>query len=380
MIAALIAFVTTAALTPIVIFGGRRLKVLDAPGGRKHHAVFVPRAGGIAVVAGLVAASSAAFMMGIPEVESGALNTMLPLIVATAVMFAVGLLDDIRGCSVRVKIVVQAVAGILVVVFGSTIDLLSEPIGLVHVGTAAGSVLAILWLMGIANAINFIDGLDGLAVGAGAMIAASLAICAGLNGDRLSVVLALAMCGSCAGFLPYNWRPARIFLGDSGSLTIGFVLGWLSLINALQADTTAARAVPPLLLAVPTIDALLVIQHRFTEKAGVGIQARVCRAMQADRHHLHHRLLAVAEDHIVVLVIHALVAINCAMALIALVAGSLLLVAITLLIGIVVLASLRGSAHRKLGSPGRLAGNGARFPNAITRLRPRPGEAGEVKQ
>ena len=358
MISALVALVTTAVLTPVVIAGGRRLNVLDSPGGHKRHAVAVPGAGGIAVLAGLAVASCVAFIAGTREAG----YATLPLIVAVAVIFAIGLLDDIRGCSVGFKIAAQAVAGLLVVVFGPKIDIVGEPTGLAHIGTAVGSLVALLWLMGITNAFNFFDGLDGLAIGGGAMISATLAVISALNGDHLAIIIALATCGSCVGFLPYNWQPARIFLGDSGSLTIGFVLGWLTLVNSLQADTAVALIVPPLLLAVPAIDALLVICHRFTEGTAVGLLTRAYRTTQADRQHLHHRLLALVSGRTAVLVIYAIVATNCVLALLALSTGSLLLVATTLLFGIVVVASSRAIAYSKLRNSHPLATPNTRSP------------------
>ena len=289
---------------------------------------------------------------------------------ATLVIFGVGLVDDIRGCTVRVKLAAQVVAGLLVVA-GGNIDLASKLVGPVDFGVAVSSVIAIVWLVGMANAMNFVDGLDGLALGIGGVIAGSLAVVAGANGDHSLLVPALVLCGSCFGLLPFNWRPAKVFLGDSGSMTIGFLLGCLSLANSLEADTAVALLSPPLLLAIPATDALLVILYRFTRGSKVGLSGRLRRTTQADRHHLHYRLCAVAEYRSVVLGIQGLVAASCAAALLALVAGSPTLACTSLLAQVAFVAYLRRSRHRKLRRGLVLAIARSRYPQLKN---PTPGE------
>ena len=115
----------------------------------------------------------------------------------------------------------------------------------------AGFAVAVVWLAGITNAINFLDGLDGLAAGVAAVIAGSLAVFAWLQDDFGAVAVAVALLGACAGFLPWNVRPARVFLGDCGALTIGFVLAWLSLTASVKSTTAIAVLVPFLLCGVP---------------------------------------------------------------------------------------------------------------------------------
>ena len=357
---ALCALLVTAALAPLVTSIGRRWKALDPPGGRKRHDLAVPRTGGLAVLGGLLAGVSVALVPGVGGLSVAGLEVALPFMAAILLIFGVGLLDDIRGCSVRVKLTAQVIAGLLVV-GGGNVDLVSKLFGPVDLGVAVSSVITILWLAGMANAMNFVDGLDGLAAGIGGVIAGSLAVVAGANGHHTLLLIALVLCGSCFGLLPFNWRPAKVFLGDSGSMTIGFALGCLSLVNSLEANTTVALLSPPLLLVVPATDALLVILYRFTRRSRAGLSVRLRRTTQADRHHLHHRLLAVAEYRSVVVGMHGLVVAGCAAALLALMAESLMLAFTSLLAQIAIVAYLRRSRHRKLGRALVLAGARSRY-------------------
>ena len=335
--AAAVAFAAAAALTPLAIAGGRRWKLEDAPGGRKRHGRVVPHTGGMAVAGGLVAGFCAAAALGVYEPSGAA----LPFVAATAIVFSVGVFDDARGCPVGVKLSAQGAAALLIVAAGNAIEVVSTPFGPLELGAAAGWAVAFLWLVGITNAVNFIDGLDGLAGGGASIIAGSLAVFAVIAGDPVSLANALILGAACAGFLPWNWRPARIFLGDGGSQTIGFVLAWLSLSASLKASTAVAVLVPLMVLAVPAVDALLVVLARLRESPTVGLASRLRRTVQADRLHLHHLLLDVAAPRRVVLALHGLIAAGCLLALIAVFRNSPLLAVVTLLVEVAVVAFLR---------------------------------------
>ena len=329
---------------PLAALTARRW-LLDEQDHRKRHGAAVPCTGGIAVTLGFAAACVAAYGLG--AFAGG--DRGPAFILATAIVFAVGLIEDLRGLPVAGRLLAQFAAAVLIVAPGHAISVLGTPFGPVELGTVAGFAVAVVWLVGITNAFNLLDGLDGLAAGVAAVIAGSLAVFAWLQGDPGSIAVGVALLGACAGFLPWNVRPARIFLGDCGALTIGFVLGWLSLTASLKSTTAIAVLVPFLLLGVPAIDTLLVMFERFREARGRGLWGRVRRVGQADRRHLHHLLLGGAGSGEVVLAIIALVLAFCLLALSAAVRASPYLVAATLLLEVAVVALLR--RRRRVAAP-----------------------------
>lgn len=339
--AAIVAFGACAAMVPIAIGVGRRWKFVDEPGGRRQHEHVVPRTGGIAVAGGLVAGFGAAFALGVygPAAPPPGAS---PFIAATLIVFAVGLIDDARGCPVSVKLLGQTAAAVVVASAGHSIDVVSTPFGRVELVPAVGLAATILWLVGITNAMNLMDGLDGLGSGVTAIIASSLAVIALAGADIVSSAGTLVLCGVCVGFLCWNWRPARIFLGDSGSLTLGFVLACMSLTASLKAGTAVAVFVPLLVLGVPAIDTLFVIGARFRESPSAAYLSRLRRTVRADRRHVHHQLLTMTDHRTTVLTLYGVVAACCLLALFAIYVNSPLLATITLLVEIGVVALLRG--------------------------------------
>ena len=184
-------------------------------------------------------------------------------------------------------------------------------VGEVHLGWL-GPVITILWIVGVTNAINLLDGLDGLAAGVIAIIAASMAVIAGLRGDFFSVVLLAGIVGACLGFLRHNWAPATIFMGDAGSLTLGFVLATMTVHTAVKSSAAVAILVPILALGVPVIDTLLVMVVRFLERPRGGFTGRFTSMFVADRNHLHHLLLNLRPHRqVVVRWIYAIVLFSC---------------------------------------------------------------------
>jgi UDP-GlcNAc:undecaprenyl-phosphate GlcNAc-1-phosphate transferase len=178
----------------------------------------------------------------------------------------------------------------------------------------------------VTNAINLIDGLDGLASGVVAIISTSLLCYATLQGGSGTVILMAVTAGACLGFLRHNWEPARIFMGDSGSLTLGFLLGAMSLHSSIKAPAAVAILVPILALGVPVMDTLLVMAVRFLDRSRGPLAARFLRMFHADRKHLHHLLSHFGTRRArIVGVIYAVVLCFCAMALVVAITGANLL-------------------------------------------------------
>jgi UDP-GlcNAc:undecaprenyl-phosphate GlcNAc-1-phosphate transferase len=231
-------------------------------------------------------------------------------------VFLVGLVDDISGVSVLDKFLVELLAAFLVVRIGWSFDVLGLPGGQTLALGAFGQATSVLWIVGVTNAINLLDGLDGLAGGVVAIIAGSFLMYALLQGDALTIVAMAAVMGGCLGFLRYNWAPARIYLGDSGSLTLGFVLATTSVQSSLKAPAAVAILVPILALGLPVIDTLLVMAVRFVRRPKGPISSRFIGMFEADRNHLHHVLLRLAKSRrSAVAWIYGAVLVFCALAL-----------------------------------------------------------------
>jgi UDP-GlcNAc:undecaprenyl-phosphate GlcNAc-1-phosphate transferase len=292
VIAGLVAAVVTSALVPLVIRVAQALQALDHPGGRREQDEAVPRLGGLAIVIGL---GTALVFMAILMRTIGqfglARNELLAMALATFMIFLVGLVDDIAGVSVLDKFVVQVLAAFLVVKLGWSFDVLGLPGGQNLSLGVFGQAVSVVWIVGVTNAINLIDGLDGLAGGVVAIIAGSFLVYAVLQGNELTAVALAAVVGACVGFLRYNWVPARIYLGDSGSLTLGFILAITSVHSSLKAPAAVAILVPILVLGVPVMDTLLVMLVRFLDRPKGPFGTRFLAMFHADRNHVHHLLL-----------------------------------------------------------------------------------------
>jgi UDP-GlcNAc:undecaprenyl-phosphate GlcNAc-1-phosphate transferase len=336
--AAIVAAFVTHLLVPAVTRLAVALRAMDHPGVRKLQASAVPRLGGIAIVGGLsIAAGSAALGHWTTWGTRIASKELLALVAGTLLVFAVGVLDDLRSVGSGFKFLVELAAAALLVGAGWSFGVLRLPfVGGIDLGLWGGAV-SLLWIVGVTNAINLIDGLDGLAGGVVAIISVSMLGYAALQGSPGSVVLMAATAGACLGFLRHNWEPARIFMGDSGALTLGFLLAAMSVHSALKAPAAVAILVPILALGVPVMDTLLVMAVRFLDRPQAQLLRRFLRMFRADRKHLHHLLDQVGgrRSHVVAL-IYAVVVVFCVMALVVAVTGQtnlgLLLVVIEFLV------------------------------------------------
>ena len=276
-----ISFVLSLALTPLCRDLALHYRLLDYPdSGRKDHQRAVPRIGGVPILV----ACAISFMLltiwpdrGVSELRGG-LPFVASLMPATCIVFLVGLVDDLRGLRARAKLAGQAIAAAVACLSGVVIT----HAGNYAVPDWASYAITIIWLVGCSNAFNLIDGLDGLASGLGLIATAAIALVAVLAGNIDLQLAAIPLGGAMLGFLAYNRHPASVFLGDCGSLTIGFLLGCLAIFWA-DIETSALQASAPLIaFAIPLLDTVLAIGRRF---------ARGFPIFSPDRRHIHHRLL-----------------------------------------------------------------------------------------
>ena len=297
MLTYLVLFTVSAALSFGLAWPVRRmaiaLGVVDHPEKRKMHPIAIPLMGGLAIYLsfGIVSLIYLGVMGAVPEAG----QAYAGLMAGTAMILAIGLYDDVRGAKPIIKFAGQIVAALMVVAMGGGVTLFTNPLGgSMQVGWL-GVPLAVFWIVGVTNAINLIDGLDGLAVGISAIAALGMfAVAAGNSAFVASISIILA--GSALGFLRHNFYPARIFLGDTGSLFIGFTLAVTSMYGSYKATTATVLFLPIIVLGVPIFDTLFAIVRRARRRVS---------PFKADREHIHHRLVRVGLHHrSVVLVIY----------------------------------------------------------------------------
>ena len=277
---------TTALITPFFRDVALRNGLLDLPNDRKIHADAIPRLGGIAVFGSFLVAAWLGYIffdMG-PVLPPGKFSGLLS---CTVIVFILGITDDIRGLSAPPKLIVQLLAAFMLNFSGfmkdaSKLPLLSVVPALEGIGSFIGLGLTVLWLVGITNAMNLIDGLDGLSSGVGIFSSLTFFIVSLSSGNLFVSMISIAIFGSTLGFLWHNWHPAKIFMGDCGAMFLGFVLAAISIEVSYKSIDSATLFVPVLALGLPIIDTFYAIVRRFR-----------CRAplFSADREHIHHKLL-----------------------------------------------------------------------------------------
>jgi UDP-N-acetylmuramyl pentapeptide phosphotransferase/UDP-N-acetylglucosamine-1-phosphate transferase len=284
--------VTTYLLTPIVRAVAARFGIVDLPGERRPHKRPTARGGGLAVVLGVHAACLMALAFPWPEV-AGALNLAWwrHFLMASAVLLVIGLIDDIRGLGPWVKLGGQVIAGVLIAVTGTRFGSLFG----IELPNWLDMMLVVIFLVATINAFNLIDGLDGLASGLAIISAIGLGGIFVMEHLPGNVLVLLGLVGACLGFLRYNLHPATIFLGDTGSMFLGFILGVVSLQTFTKDTLILSFTIPMLVLGVPIYDTLLAVWRRsvrlwLTKDQAVDGEKRN-GIMQADVQHLHHKLL-----------------------------------------------------------------------------------------
>jgi UDP-GlcNAc:undecaprenyl-phosphate GlcNAc-1-phosphate transferase len=277
------ALMASLVLTPLVAALARRRGWLDLPDGtRKLHTLPVPRCGGVAVFVAFGGAWVLAATLAPAAAPDGALESALPLLLAATLVMLVGFVDDVRGLSPLAKVMGETAAALLLWFAGYRVETIGLPWGgVVDLGALALPV-TLVWIVGMSNAFNLIDGLDGLAAGVALVATGTLVAVAAANGRATTLVLTAALAGALLGFLRYNFNPAKVFLGDSGSLTVGFLLAAFAIGGNLKSRTMIAVAVPLVALALPIFDASLAVLRRLIRGGHV---------TRGDRDHIHHRML-----------------------------------------------------------------------------------------
>jgi UDP-GlcNAc:undecaprenyl-phosphate GlcNAc-1-phosphate transferase len=253
---------------------------------RRVHRTAVPRLGGVAIFLALIISLSSLFLLHnlLTQNVRGELKPILSLICCGFLVLLLGAYDDLRGVKPWTKLIALLCITTLFFALGGRIDGLSIPfVGQVGLHPLAGFALTLLWVVGITNAFNLIDGVDGLAAGSALFSSLVLLTNSLIQGNARGIVVALALSGALAGFLRYNFNPASIFLGDSGSLFVGFVLAALSVQGSQKASTAVAVAIPILAFGLPVVDTSVTVARRLLSGKSI---------FKGDREHIHHMLLA----------------------------------------------------------------------------------------
>jgi len=268
-------------VTPGVILFAQKTGALDAPDARKVHKKPIPRIGGLGIYLAFAVAMSA--VLAFVPVSAEVSQEIVGLMVGGTLIVGLGLVDDYTNLPAKVKLLGQILAAcVLVFAFDVRIDFISDPFGDYLYLEYLAAPATIFWIVGLTNTVNLIDGLDGLAAGVSTIAAFTIFLVALQQGFGLVAVLTAALAGAAFGFLYYNFNPARIFMGDTGSMFLGFMLAGISVIGAVKSAATIALIVPILALGLPIMDTTFAIVRRY--RGGVPI-------FKPDKGHLHHRLL-----------------------------------------------------------------------------------------
>ena len=275
-VALLISFIAT----PVVKALAQKMGAVDVPkDGRRMHDHPIPRMGGLAIFFGFLLST----LLFVPMSQS-----LRGMLLGGVIIVILGMLDDIYALPAMPKLLVQIVAALVAVLHGNVIQVLSNPnifssnpywtLGIWAIP------VTVIWIVAITNAVNLIDGLDGLEVGVATISSLTMLVIAMLVSDGLVALMMAALAGGCIGFMPYNLNPAKIFMGDTGSTFLGFILATASIQGLFKFYTIVSFAVPFLMLGLPLFDTCFAILRRV---------ARGQNPMSPDRSHVHHRLIDV---------------------------------------------------------------------------------------
>ncbi|MCQ2559899.1 MAG: undecaprenyl/decaprenyl-phosphate alpha-N-acetylglucosaminyl 1-phosphate transferase [Clostridia bacterium] len=285
----LVSFLISLLITPWVKKKALKWKAVDIPDARKVHRTIMPRMGGL----GIYLAFAAGILIALP------LNLeIIGLLVGMTLILLVGIWDDLKGMNAYLKFAAQIGAALIVIPFGLEVLSFTNPLtnAWMEISPWIGVPITVFWLVAVTNAVNLIDGLDGLASGVALIAALTMAAVAytqfargTLDFQMQDVVLPLLLAGAIAGFLPHNYHPAKIFLGDTGSLLLGFTLASVSIMSTTKGAAATSVIMPLIILALPLLDTLFAIVRRVNTRKPI---------FQPDKGHLHHCLLARGFSHL----------------------------------------------------------------------------------
>lgn len=297
----LLAFGFALACTPVAIKIAPVIGAVDIPKDtRRMHTKPMPRFGGMAIFLGAIVSTAWITWFGWPMLEkrlsemnvvilSQPISPMYGVLLGGILIYLLGIVDDLKNLPAKLKFVAQSLIACVPYAFGVRIQFITNHFGADFGGShsylngAVCFLITIIWIVGITNTVNLIDGLDGLAGGVAAISSLCLAYTAYIHGSYLPALAMLALAGGALGFLPYNFHPAKIFMGDGGSLFLGFMLATLSIVGPVKGATIMAVIIPVLVLGVPIFDTAFAILRRLVNHRPI---------MEADKGHLHHRLMA----------------------------------------------------------------------------------------
>ncbi len=276
-----VSFVFTFISTPLVTKLAYRIGALDIPkDNRRMHKKPIPRIGGLAIVFG--------FLVAVLSFSMKFDKQLIATLIGAGIIVIMGVADDCKNLDAKLKFVIQILAALVVIFYGDLrINVFTNPNPFASspylvLPEWLSIVISVVWIVFITNAVNFIDGLDGLAAGVSAIMSVSLVFISIRVGEYPIALIGIALMGACFGFLPFNFNPAKIFMGDTGSTFLGFMLATLSIQGVFKSYAVISFAVPLLILGLPLFDACFAMLRRLlTGKS----------PMVADRGHLHHRLI-----------------------------------------------------------------------------------------
>ena len=286
-----VTFLVSVLLVPIVKKIAKHIGAMDEPNARKVHKIPMPRLGGLAIYS--------SFLLG--YILYGEINTqMLSILIGSFLLIIIGIFDDIKSVPARYKFLIQIIAASIVVLYGNLSFTEISFLGLkFYFNPLINDMLSIIFIVAITNAINLIDGLDGLASGVSAIYFLTIAIIAIILNrfGGLDIILSLIMLGATLGFLVHNFPPAKIFMGDTGSLFLGFMISVIALLG-YKVTTFTSLVVPVVILAIPIFDTALAIFRRFFKGQNIA---------EADKEHFHHQLLKMKYSPVAsILIIYAI--------------------------------------------------------------------------
>jgi len=273
-----IAFAISLAATPFVISLAHKIGAVDVPDSeRRIHKKPIPRLGGLAIFYGFLVA-----LLCFAKID----EQLRGILIGALIIVGVGIIDDVKQLRAIIKLGAQLLAAVIVVFHNVRITAISVPGFISETGVLQLGFLSIpitiAWIVGVTNAVNLIDGLDGLAVGVSSIASFSLFFIAILGGEQNVAIISAALAGGCLGFFPYNFNPAKIFMGDTGSQFLGFMLSAICIQGLFKGYVVISFIIPLLILGLPLFDTIFAIIRRAWNHKPI---------MGADRGHLHHRLL-----------------------------------------------------------------------------------------